>query len=290
MGAFAGIFGELYILAKIGILLNDNSKINFVNSRIHNVLSDIKKDVKSCDIINGYAGILGINAFFMEEFGNKKLINECENIVEKIYEMSYCIPDKRGITWDKGATSYAHGNAGIAAQLYRYYLLGKNNLAKKIVENSIAFDRNLIDEKSRLWFKSANDSTIICTWCNGEAGVLLGRLMLKDMGYEDNNIDREIDVLINCLVEKGFGNDYALCHGDLGNLAILKYAADVKRDIKLKEYCKYTLLEFLNKFYNIEDFETELNLGMMTGLAGIGISILDDYNNTNNICRIFGLK
>lgn len=290
IGAFAGTFGQLYVLLKIGITINDLKKIDVARKRVLDIFYRIKENIQSHDIINGYAGILGIMVLILEKYKDLELIAACDYIVDKLHETSCSLEGRPGITWGDAASGYAHGNTGVSAQLFRFYQLNKNIKAKRLVDEAVLFDRTLTDDKNGMWHKTVNNSAIVYTWCNGEAGVLLNRLMLKGLGYKDANLDNEITNLVNGVIKDGFGNDYAICHGDLGNLAILKYAASLMNRSDISRYCHETFLDFIGKYYNLKKLKLNSNWGLMTGLTGVGISLLDDYCKENMVCEILELK
>lgn len=94
------------------------------------------------------------------------------------------------IAWDSDvtpkATGYSHGNSGIIANLIRLYAITKNEEILSLID--------------------------------GAPGILLSRAMLKKYGYMDNELDNEINIAIETMKEKGFGNNPSLCHGDLGKM------------------------------------------------------------------------
>lgn len=78
--------------------------------------------------------------------------------------------------------------------------------------------------------------------------MLLTKLYLVTNGYNDESIKMEIFKLIEQLIESGFGTDLSLCHGDMGSLHLLMYAANVMGDYKLKEECINTINDIANNF------------------------------------------
>lgn len=79
----------------------------------------------------------------------------------------------------------------------------------------------------------------------------------------------------NKLIEDGLHAGFCLCHGNMGNLLILKRYAEIFDDKQVRSICDSRfeqILEFLNE-ENI--LPTELyNPGFMTGLSGIAYALL----------------
>jgi len=178
----------------------------------------------------------------------------------------------------EGYTGFAHGTSGISAMLMRLYAINKNPNILKMVEKSLNYERLMFSAKDENWYiNAANDATSI-GWCHGAPGILLNRLILKQNNYYDDFIDHEIQIALSTTIKLGFGNNDTLCHGDLGNLDILQYAADILGDSFLKNRCLNTYNEiytdFINEDWNEGYFRSICIYGLMVGLSGYGYSIL----------------
>ena len=118
-------------------------------------------------------------------------------------------------------------------------------------------------------------------WCHGAAGILLSRLTLynaiKNLGETAllQQAIKDISLAKNKLIEDGLHAGFCLCHGNMGNLLILKRYAEIFDDKQVRSICDSRfeqILEFLNE-ENI--LPTELyNPGFMTGLSGIAYALL----------------
>ena len=86
---------------------------------------------------------------------------------------------------------------------------------------------------------------------------------------------KDISLAKNKLIEDGLHAGFCLCHGNMGNLLILKRYAEIFDDKQVRSICDSRfeqILEFLNE-ENI--LPTELyNPGFMTGLSGIAYALL----------------
>jgi lantibiotic modifying enzyme len=64
-------------------------------------------------------------------------------------------------------------------------------------------------------------------------GIGLSRLDLLD-GIDDDLMRGEIDDAVRTTLRHGFGSSHCLCHGDLGNLELIRRAAETFRDPDLE--------------------------------------------------------
>ena len=116
------------------------------------------------------------------------------------------------------------------------------------------------------------------------SGILLNRLSLKEDGYSDSLLDSEIEIGIRTLKQVGFGADYCLCHGDIGNLMILQQAAVLLQDGALQQQVRRNTerlaTQLIERLKGSPDFLENAGFGLMTGLAGIGYGLiaLEDRN------------
>lgn len=111
----------------------------------------------------------------------------------------------------------------------------------------------------------------------------MSRLRLKENGWTDPLLDREIEVALETTLHKGFGNNRSYCHGDFGQLEILLYAKQVLQDRELDVYIESVrsqLLEIVKqKMWNYGISRGTEAKGLMTGLAGIGMGLLKQYDS-----------
>lgn len=285
IGVFNGVTGWLYSIFHIGHILKEKRLLDYVQKRI-SIIKEIDEKTQCHDIISGYAGALGALLSIYEKAEDKEfketLIELCKHMFRKIKESSADVKEKDGITWGKeGYVGYSHGNAGIEAQLIRLYMITKDNSILEIIKDAISYDRAMFDEKSNNWKKQLDKDEISYAWCHGAPGMLLSRIMMVEAGYDDEKIGKEINIAIETMKKKCFGMDYCLCHGDIGNLRILNYAAKVLNDNTLKLQCEATLDVFMNNYFiesfNKGDFKQTENTSLMLGPTGIGYGLLQFY-------------
>lgn len=69
-------------------------------------------------------------------------------------------------------------------------------------------------------------------WCHGAGGIGLSRVLLIKEGYYDDKISEELNNAVSVL-KKHLCQNHCVCHGDLGNLEIIKIISETIKDNKL---------------------------------------------------------
>ncbi|MEX2804385.1 type 2 lanthipeptide synthetase LanM [Streptococcus sp. H31] len=176
---------------------------------------------------------------------------------------------------DRYYTGFSHGSAGIILALYKLsQYLGTDD--STIIAQLLATERNLYDKKKQVWYRDNKKDGYSWGWCHGIPGILLSRVELYTAGYRDDELTEELEELYELTVSKSFGSNLTLCHGDLSNILICKYAQKVLAldDSRIDQYLE-TLLPYILASRDYQIRGTEAN-GLMYGLAGIVI-FLDSF-------------
>jgi len=279
-GAFNGMGGILYALFYLDYSNNTNIYEDDILNIFDILFNSIDKS-ETNDIINK-AGNLGIMISIYEKSQNEKFRNIALEIANMIFEdlnkNKIVIDNFPGISWSKdGSTGYSHGNSGTIAQLYRLYNITKNNAILDLIDEALLFERSMFSPEDNKWFKSIKDKNGVCGWCHGAAGILLSKLQLKKLGYQDSLINNEIYTAIENIKKNGLKNDITLCHGAFGNMSILKDAAILLDDIDLYNESVATidlLVDFILSLMKTESFKEKEYNGFMVGLSGIAYELL----------------
>lgn len=287
-GAFDGMLGEIYLLTygvnKKRIKLDEVKEI-FANSI--ELISNHLDEIKRLDIIAGLSGVLGVilMLYQLEDFAEKEAcIQVAGHIVD---ELLSCAKEQEDgtINWfENEDIGYAHGNAGVMTQLCRYYELTKEFRVIPYIQKALQFERiHKYDEQNETWIIRENSRYY--SWCNGIAGLLLCKIELLKVLKDDCNLKREMNTIIEQLKKIGFGDNGSICHGDIGSVSIIQYAAEFLHDEILYQQCeafkdafrKCYVLDNWSMFEGIEDW------GLMTGVAGIGLGLLEDFHSVVDV-------
>lgn len=95
-----------------------------------------------------------------------------------------------------------------------------------------------------------------------------------ECGYIDEYIEDELRYLVSICKEHSMGKGMCLCHGDVGNILIIKYVAKYLGDTALENECILTMQYFMEHSLNLVQLEEEEEWGLLTGAAGIGLGLL----------------
>jgi len=281
-GAYNGISGYFYAINHLGHLFGDQSLIDFVKEHIM-ILDKLAFKDTIFDVIGGSAGCLGVLLSIYETADDPEFRKQLLEIATKNYEMIKThgrgMPDG-SVTWgDMPFTGFAHGTAGIAAYLGKLYKITQNEEILVLIENALKYERSLYSEKDRNWYSDKDKEKMAIAWCYGSPGILLSRCILKESGYHDEFIDHEFDIALESTIDEAFGHNPCHCHGDIGNLSIVRYAARVKGDKILENRCVDTFGklhdEILTKRWQEGVFRGTESMGLMIGTAGFGYGILE---------------
>ncbi|RDU24643.1 type 2 lanthipeptide synthetase LanM [Anaerosacchariphilus polymeriproducens] len=298
LGVFTGIYSYVFVTHKfIKLNVYNKAELKQVWNYIYKILEFTEVNISKQDRIDILSGISGIMGILISIYDNLDKLyqdvvkNILIKIVNKLKQEAIQISEEE-ISWtDNGDIGYAHGNAGIMSQLARCYDIIKDPEILIIIHKSLNYERNIrFNKESNMWI--IRENTHYYSWCNGIAGLLLSKIILHQSSAKDEKLMGEIKLLINQLKKYGFGNDYSICHGDIGSVSILRYAADFMYDNMLEKQCAYTVNNFVqnhlfgqaDSLYALEDW------GLMVGSASKGMGLLDEFNHGNIIADLLCLK
>lgn len=294
LGAFTGVFGIIYMLCKE---VRSESSLDILSWCIRNInISDVNEN----DIIGGGAGIIKVLLLAKKLLGNyqNKYTLEIDEInranaklINHIKESA--IRDLEYIHWgEEGYVGYAHGTAGIIDALTDYYRDTHDGTILSYIKGGYAYISQNFSTTERNWFKDKNRNVYSKGWCHGAPGILLLQLNLLKTFNEKIVNTNDLRDTVNIIIDNGFGEDYCLCHGDMGNLIILNKVASCLDDSKLKknvkQQLKITILELREKIYG-DYFYYKENWSLMLGVPSILAGILDiEYEK--DLCSLLTLN
>ncbi|MTD41830.1 type 2 lantipeptide synthetase LanM [Erwinia sp. CPCC 100877] len=288
IGAFNGISGYFYTLGKLNELL-EGIYTEYLMDKLTILHFLIQKD-RNFDIISGSSGCLLVLLSLYENFESypsvqkqiKKMANQCyQHLKNNAHRAA------NGIHWRQHESDplvgFAHGNAGIIYSCAKLYELTGQEEILSLIQDALIYDRQFYSRSRKGWYFSSNRDSISMGWCNGTSGILMSRLALLEIGYQDSLLKQEIAIAIDGIKKHGFGNNTSLCHGDFGNLEGLIYAAQVLGNRQLFEECLSTIQNlcdsYLRENWQFGLFKGTVSYNLMIGLSGCGYSLLQGYTN-----------
>ncbi len=294
VGAFTGISGYLYSLHHISVNQNDPSLMDHIYNTLPLIEELIQYD-ESYDIIAGSAGCLMVMMALFEETKDEAFLSVARSCVNHLLKNSTLIKENV-LAWrepyeGKFHTGFAHGTSGIATALARYNKVAEDKKVNHVISSALNYDRLHFVKSEGNW-NSPERKNFSVAWCHGAAGILLSRVMINNHSHYDPLIASEIDIARNTLIEKGIGNNRSLCHGDFGQLDILKYIHSTQ-DNQLNTANIINKVE--NKLITLLNNENPIGsgsargveaVGLMIGLSGIGYGLLQTYRKLPSILAL----
>lgn len=279
IGLFNGLSSCLFLMlyaTKLGVCQCKDEIIKLMN-----MLKEKVAGIEDSDIISGQAGIMSLMLYVWESIDDSDLKEIALQIVKIIKEeLKSHVADTTCIWGKEGYIGYAHGNAGISAQLARANVLLQDEKLETLIRRSIEIENEAFDVEKRNWARTTKHEQYLGHgWCHGAPGILLSRTLMKEYGVKDDVVERDIDMAIDICKEKFIGEDFCLCHGDVGNLLILRRAAITCNKTELLKYTDEMMNRLLGQFYYPEIKEGDKkklydNPGIMCGFSGIGYALI----------------
>ncbi len=276
VGGFFGIGSYIYILYKAFSIVKEERVRNAL-IKCMGVIDDSVDNTKESDLIGGTTGLLTVLLNIYEKIEDTELKKLAESKFQTVFSH---IEKMLGMN-DRTSrySGFAHGVAGILPALYRLYLINGSKKVYGLFQKLLEHERiQFWDEKAEVWKTSDEKVGFSRAWCHGAPGILLALLLLKRAGYEDDRLNHEIQCCIENTKKECIGYNIVYCHGDIGNLDILNFAARVLNDHELEKKCKKTYDVLFGKYiqhgWNKDDMEYSKCKGIMLGISGIGYSVL----------------
>lgn len=282
IGAFNGWAGLIYTLTHLGSLWQQPEMLYMAVEWVERLPALISKD-EQLDIIGGAAGCIGALASLHCCVGGDRIKTVALRCGDRILEKAEKMP--QGLGWRtipgcQPLTGFSHGAAGIAWALLELAALTGAERFHSAALGAIAYERSLFSEKVKNWpdlrFERDRTQFFSLGWSHGAPGIGFGRLhSLRH--FQDGEILAEIDAARETAIARGFGNNHSLCNGDLGNLEFLNCDRQILNTSGRSEINNIALnaIESIAQYGWICDVPQRVeNLGLMTGIAGIGYGFL----------------
>ncbi len=290
IGAYKGMGGLAYALNKIAMLTEDSSLSEAIDGVLDMIEQNIDEDV-NYDLISGGIGCLAALLSIYESPYNQQLKKRALQLSVKVFETlkDKFVPGEYGkvinSSEERTGSGFAHGTASFAAYLYKLYTITSNNEILELFQNILEYERHTFySENMSGWHSSLKKSEMDNTWCNGVCGILLGKLLLKEFGYNDEILDNEIKLAFELTLKTSFGHNLTYCHGDLSALAVIRFYSKVMNNRYIETQCVNV---FQNLFdcikYNWKSEYKTINKfnGLMLGASGLGFAMLKQYDYDN---------
>jgi type 2 lantibiotic biosynthesis protein LanM len=255
-------------------------------------LSPLIEEDDHLDLIGGSAGCIGGLISLYHYSPSPRVLDgavRCgDHLLSRARTMEWGIAWESRIPVLQPLTGIAHGNAGIAWALGELADLTGEARFRTAERAAVDYERSLFSAKAKNWPDlrdrdarglrgDTDQASFMAAWCHGASGIGLARLL--SLGRLDEPATRaEIEAALETTLARGFGENHALCHGDLGNLEPLLQAGERFGDPRWRaeaDRMAASTLESIRKDGWICGVPSGVETpGLMTGLAGIGFGLL----------------
>ncbi|HEX3551803.1 MAG TPA: type 2 lanthipeptide synthetase LanM family protein [Thermoanaerobaculia bacterium] len=287
LGAFSGWGGLIYTLTHLGLLWEEPGLLDEAEGLASQIVPGIESDAVF-DLLAGSAGAVAALLILHDHRPSRGLLEIAVRCGERL--LAGAAVDERGHGWPPPAdldrlplTGFSHGTAGIAWALARLAQATDEERFRDAARGALRYERSWFSPEHDNWpdlrasRETAEGRAFLHAWCHGAPGIGLGRI--GTLPYlDDPEMLSEIRAAVRSTLAEGFGFNQSLCHGDLGNLELVREAGRVLGDEDLSAEADRLAARILARIES-EGPRCGTNLrtespGLMTGLAGIGYGLL----------------
>lgn len=291
VGLFDGWGGIIYTFVHLSHLWND-PELLIAAEEIAASLSELIEQDTKLDIISGVAGCIGALRSLYQVHPTELVLNlmmQCgERLLASVALMGNGLACPLPANCNQALAGFSHGAAGMAWALLELFSLTEDIRFRQAAEDAIRYERSLFDPSVKNWkdlrpYPGSNSASsslsdhYMMAWCHGAPGIGLARL--HALQYLNNaEIQSDIDIALETTLLSGFGINHSLCHGDLGNLELLKKGHEILHDSRWADEYKRVagiILRSIGENDWLCGMGHGLEIpGLMTGIAGIGYELL----------------
>ncbi len=226
LGGAAGLGGQIYGLVRIGGWLADDELLHLAACAAAWIVPKRIVLDEALDVFGGAAGgILGLLALPVDH-GPQPLsfAVQCGNhLLEKRVPADTGHLAWRGRWVSRPLTGFGHGAAGIAYALLRLSRASGEPRFRQAAEESIAYETAVYSAGAGNWpdFRAERESNNpMVAWCNGAAGIGLGRLGGLPV-LDTYEVRQDIINAVETTRATPLSNEDHICCGNLGRLDLL---------------------------------------------------------------------
>lgn len=288
IGGMNGLGGWLYCRAFLARLWRDPAQLDGWRGEVARLHALLDED-RGFDIIAGAAGsVAGLLALY-EVVGDAAILDTAVACGDHLLAHAESRPEG-GVGWPaldgsrRPLTGFAHGTAGCAWVLTRLAAVSGEVRFVDTARAALAYERSTFDHQEAAW-PDLRDSRrrdegepFFYAWCHGAPGIGLARLACLPLLEDRATLEGEIRTAVDATVTHGFGMNHGLCHGDLGNVELVRLAGEVLGEARWQRLGEVLAAGI------VEDIERHgwrtgigpgiVQPGLLTGLAGIGYGLL----------------
>lgn len=296
-GAFGGEASIMYTYEILYMISKEEKYLIYANKHFKILKKTILEDT-NFDIVYGNAGaiIVLINMYHLTN--DAEYLETAISAGELLVKAQIQNGELKGgwISNDRQSplAGFSHGVSGIALALVRLWDITNKEEFLNAAIDGIKYENSLFvpekgnwkDERVYSGVKASDRDSYTIAWCHGAAGILLSRVKiytLLDTRYSSLLID-DITEAARTVTKEGVLGNNCLCHGNLGNTEILEEYIKCFNDKAATTHCT-SLRQVIAENICQEKYDCDNAYlfgyklpGFMTGLSGMGYSMLRDIN------------
>jgi class II lanthipeptide synthase len=296
IGLYQGWGSTVYALAHLGALTGEGAWLDAAERLIPRILERLERD-RLLDVVGGAAGaaaaLLALDRVSGSAPARAAAVRCGEHLLAAARMADGVASWRTELGGEEPLTGFAHGASGIAAALAD---LAATTGDPRYLDAAIAgltFERGALRGELRMGRSEGDlaharfDPGLALTWCYGAPGMGLARLRalraIDTAGSSSRPVEREslhedLDETLALTLERGFGKNHCLCHGDLGNLDFLieaeRWRPSEALRARIEALTRAVLASLVGDGWRCGTVAGIEAPGLMNGLAGIGYGLL----------------
>lgn len=243
------------------------------------IVKSLVTEDKSVDILYGNAGAIIAFCSLSELTKNNKYLKyaiEAEKYLRPCLQQNGDAIFFNGKKMGNPCTGIAHGNSGVILAYGRLLQHIESVDYNRILKGLLLYENKLFRRRFNGSKETERKLSNLPSWCHGDIGILFAYLQLERM--TGHKYDHETEVVLKqtkkILESVVIRTSMSLCHGNLGNLLLMKEC------VKLSHMGTEATKQFEKKLRKVLGSKglllpvEQLNYGFMRGIAGIGYACL----------------
>ena len=279
VSAYSGAAFPVYACTECARLLDDEALLQRALDCALAIEPERLAQDANPDWLGGVAGAAAALVHLHEARPDPRLLERARACVEAISnaeraEGGFAIPG-----FDRALLGMAHGAAGIAAACHLVHEATGDVRAREIALRALDYERQRFDASARDWpdlRRAESDVRFMSGWCAGPAGAGLARLVARDLGGVDDEIEQAI---ANTRDRLGIDRHHACC-GEAGRILFLADAGvrmnrPELRSAALAASCNIVAFHESSGFLRFQEFnDRPWTPGLLDGAAGVALALV----------------
>lgn len=289
-GAYHALSGSAFVLAHAASVLDEPRYASMASQLLQRASENIQQD-EQLDVIAGVAGFVLVAVTLLQQQPDPALSHSvaraCDHLVATAEAQPIGVGWRTRVEATQPLTGFSHGASGMALALHRAgQILGRPDYCA-VATQAMRYERACFDAMGGYWpdYRQIASRTseerppTMNAWCHGAPGIGLARLeILETTRRNGSDLHQDLSYALRETCARGFQGNHSLCHGMLGNFALVERARRsgiVPDEVHGHPRIAQWILDSIEQAGPLcgipKGIETP---GLMTGLAGIGLGLL----------------